>query len=72
MHARREEERHKSGGATFEVEGRDGGMICETKEEGVHGRVPVSRELAPVGRVPPVRVEAAIGEEGELREGIKL
>ena len=47
-------------------------MICETKEEGVHGRVPVSRELAPVGRVPPVRVEAAIGEEGELREGIKL
>lgn len=42
------------------------------QQEGVHGPVPVARVLVPRCAVPPVGVEAAVGEEGEFGQHIEL
>lgn len=45
---------------------RSASAIYVTTEEAVDRNVPLAREFHPVGRVPPVRVEVAIGKVGEL------
>lgn len=54
-----------------DLERGDGGMIDVPQEKVVHGPVPIARELVPGHRVPPVGVEAAVGEEGELGEDVE-
>jgi hypothetical protein len=44
-----------------------GGAVDVPAEKMVHGDVPFSRELEPVGAVPPVRVEMSIGEAWMIR-----
>lgn len=38
-------------------------------QEPVHRYVPLARELEPVSRIPPVRVEVAVGEAGDFCKG---
>lgn len=40
-----------------------------TAEEAVNGDIPLPREFHPVSRVPPVRVEVAIGEASDFGKG---
>ena len=40
-----------------------------TTQEVVDGDVPFTAELEPVGGIPPVAVEMAVGEAGDFREG---
>lgn len=47
-------------------------MVYVAKEEVVDGAIPVASELVPRRRVPPVRVEAPVGEKGQLGQHIKL
>lgn len=54
------------------MEGADGGMVDVAQEEVVHGAIPVARKLVPRGAVPPVGVEATVGEHGQLSEDIEL
>lgn len=46
-------------------------MVDVAQEEVMDGPVPVARELVPGDRVPPVGVEAAVGEEGEFGEDVE-
>lgn len=46
-------------------------MVDVAEEEVVDWTVPVACELVPGDGVPPVGVEAAVGEEGELREDVE-
>ena len=46
-------------------------MVDVAEEEVVDGPVPVARVLVPADGVPPVAVEAAVGEAGELREHVE-
>lgn len=45
------------------------GAVDVTAQEAVDGYVPLAAELHPVGAVPPVAVEVAVGEAGDLGEG---
>ena len=54
------------------MESRDGRVVDVTEEESMHGSVPVTGELVPGGAVPPVRVEAAVREEGKFSENVEL
>jgi len=64
---------------TRDQEGHDHGQLGAGKtargeedvalEEVVHGDVPFAAELEPVLAVPPVGIEVAVGEAGELGEG---
>lgn len=46
-------------------------MVDVTKEEIVDWTIPVSRELIPAYAIPPVRVEAAVGEVGEFCQEVE-
>lgn len=46
-----------------------GSTINMTAQEVMNRYVPLLRELQPVARVPPIRVEVAIGKAGDLRKG---
>lgn len=72
MDTGREQEGHQRGGATGQAERRDRCMIDMAEEKIVDRPVPVSRELVPRGRIPPVRVEASIGEAGQLGQDVEL
>ena len=72
VHARREQEGDHGGGAARELKGRDARMIDVAQEEVVYRPVPVASELIPRDRVPPVGIEASIGEAGELSEEVEL
>lgn len=45
------------------------GAVDVAPQEGVDGDVPLARKLHPVGRVPPVGVEVAVGEAGDFGKG---
>jgi len=47
------------------------GTIYVTLEETVHRNIPLSGELKPICRVPPVGVEVPICETGDFGEGTK-
>lgn len=47
------------------------GTIDMALQEPMHGDVPLSREIKPVGRVPPVGIEVPIGKTGNFGEGAK-
>ena len=47
-------------------------MVNVAEEKVVHGTVPVAGELVPGHAVPPIGVEAAVREEGELGEDVEL
>lgn len=46
-------------------------MVDVPQEEVVHWAVPVACELVPGDGVPPVGVEAAVGEVGEFGEDVE-
>lgn len=46
-------------------------MVDVTKKEVVDWTVPVACELIPAYAVPPVRVEAAVGEVGEFCQEVE-
>ena len=72
MHDGAEEESDECGSRAGDVQGGDGGMVDVAEEEVVDGDVPVARELVPGDGVPPVGVEAAVGEVGEFGEEVEL
>lgn len=45
------------------------GAVDVAAQEGVDGNIPLARKLHPVGRVPPVGVEVAVGEAGDFGKG---
>lgn len=72
MHARAEQERDERGRGAGNVQRADGRVVDVPQQKGMHGPIPVARELVPRGAVPPVAVEAAVGEEGEFRQHVEL
>lgn len=70
MHAGREQESDQCGRWTREAERADGAVVDVAQQEVVDGPVPVPRELVPGDGVPPVAVEAAVGEAGEFGQGV--
>lgn len=50
---------------------RSGSAVHVAPEERVNGDIPLARELHPIRRVPPVGVEVAVAEAGDLCEGAK-
>ena len=71
MHKRRQQEGDKGGFELAEAQGRDGRVVDVAEQEVVDGAVPVARVLVPRDAVPPVAVEAAVGEEGEFGEDVE-
>lgn len=63
----RDEEGDDGGVGAADV--RPGGAVDVAPQEAVDGYVPLAAELHPVGAVPPVAVEVAVGEAGDLGEG---
>lgn len=47
-------------------------MVDVSEEEVVNGAIPVASELVPGRGIPPVGVEAAVGEHCQFREDIEL
>lgn len=47
-------------------------MVDVSEEEVVNGAIPVASELIPGRGIPPVGVEAAVGEHRQFREDIEL
>lgn len=47
-------------------------MVDVSEEEVVNGAIPVASELVPGSGIPPVGVEAAVGEHRQFREDIEL
>lgn len=47
-------------------------MVDVSEEEVVNGAIPVASELVPGGGIPPVGVEAAVGEHCQFGEDIEL
>jgi hypothetical protein len=66
---RRDQERQEHGERTRHVCAAD--AVNVALEEAVDGNVPLTRELKPVCAVPPVRIEVAVGEAGDLGESSK-
>jgi hypothetical protein len=50
---------------------RDAGVIDVSKEEIMHGTVPVAGVLVPGYAIPPVAVEASVCETGEFGEDVE-
>ena len=71
MHESREQKRDKRRRRLGQVEGADRRVVDVAKQEVVDGSVPVARVLVPRDAVPPVTVEAAVGEAGEFGENIE-
>lgn len=71
MHQSTQKERHECRGLFAELESRDAGMVDVSEEEVVDGTVPVAGVLVPGYGVPPVAVEAAVGEEGAFGEDVE-
>lgn len=63
----RDEEGDDGGVGAADV--RPGRAVDVAPQEAVDGYVPLAAELHPVGAVPPVAVEVAVGEAGDLGEG---
>lgn len=66
--AHRRHQECDDGGARF-ADMRPRGRVHVSTQEGVHGNVPLARELHPVGRVPPVAIEVTVGETSDLGKG---
>ncbi len=47
-------------------------MIHVSKKEVMHRTVPITGKLVPGYAIPPVRVEASVGETGEFRKNVEL
>lgn len=69
MPERAEQERDQ--GAHVPAQVRPAGAVDVPAQEMMDGDVPLAAELEPVARVPPVAVEVAVGEAGDLGEGAK-
>lgn len=72
MHARAKEEGEERGGRARDSESADRRVVDVPQQKSMHGAVPVPRELVPGRAVPPVGVEAAVGEEGEFGQDVEL
>lgn len=72
VHAGAEQEGDERGRGARDAERADGRVVDVSQQECVHGAVPVARELVPRRAVPPVGVEAAVGEEGEFGQNVEL
>lgn len=47
-------------------------MVDVSEEEVVNGAIPVASELVPGRGIPPIGVEAAVGEHRQFRKDIEL
>ena len=54
------------------MQGGDGRVVDVAEEEVVNGAIPVAGKLVPGDAVPPVGIEAAVGEESEFGEEVEL
>ena len=57
-----QQERDEHGALAGELVRAHRRRVDVAQEEGVHGLVPLARELVPGRRIPPVVVELAVGE----------
>ena len=67
VRSRAEEEREHHRAELAQPETRHRGRIHVAQQEGVHRAVPLARELVPGRGVPPVVIEAAVGETVHMR-----
>lgn len=72
VHAGAEQKGDEGGRGAGDAQRADGRVVDVPQQKGVHGPVPVARELVPRRAVPPVAVEAAVGEQGEFRQHVEL
>lgn len=71
MYQRRQQESYERCGFAGEMKRRDAGMVDMSKEEIMHGTIPVAGVLVPRHTIPPVAVEASVGETGEFGEDVE-
>lgn len=71
VHQCRQQKRHECGRPLGQVESGDGRVVDVTKQEVVHRAVPITGVLVPGCAVPPVAVEASVGETSDFCEDIE-